>query len=70
MGKNERYEISDEDIEVAMRYLKYHDPENASRDDAIAMLQELQAGFHGMAHSDPERLAELKKKLDERSSSQ
>ena len=64
MANDEKYEISERDIEVAMRYLKYHDPGNATRDKAVSMLRELQSGFHGMAHSDPARLLELKKNLD------
>ena len=59
-----QYEISDKDVEVALRYLKYHDPANATSEKALSMLQELQSGFHGMAHSDPDKLLELKKELE------
>lgn len=58
------YEISEQDIEVTLRYLKYHDPENATRDKAIAMLEELKAGIHSMAHNNPDLLIELQKDLD------
>ncbi|EDK72724.1 Recombinase [candidate division TM7 genomosp. GTL1] len=40
------------------------DPENATRDKAIALLKDLKAGFHGMAHNNPELLAKLKQELD------
>jgi hypothetical protein len=58
------YEISDKDIETALRYLKYHDPENATRERAVALLQDLQAGFHGMAHDNPQLLVELQKEIN------
>lgn len=60
----EPYKINDKDIESVMRWLKIHDPERATRDDAIAMLQDLQAGFHRMSHSSPELLLKLKQELD------
>ena len=50
------YKISDEDIEAALRYLKYNDPENANRDMAIALLEDLRSGFHRMAHNNPDKL--------------
>ncbi|HUY85087.1 MAG TPA: hypothetical protein VMU97_01070 [Candidatus Dormibacteraeota bacterium] len=61
---SESYEKSEEDIEVALRYLKFHDPENATREQAIALLEDLQSGFHSMAHHDPQQLLELQKKID------
>lgn len=66
MDNDGRYEISEEDIDVALRYLKYNEPERATREEAIALLEESQAGFHGMAHHDPEKLLSLKKELDKR----
>jgi hypothetical protein len=65
-----RYEISDEDIDTALRYLELHDPENASRGTALAMLEDLQAGFHGLAHTDPERFNKLRAKLDDKKKNQ
>lgn len=64
MSEDETYEISEHDIEVALRYLKYNEPTKATREEAIALLQDLQAGFHGMAHHNPDKLMELKKELD------
>jgi hypothetical protein len=63
MDKNEKYTVSEEDIEVALRYLKFNDPKNATREKAKAMLDDLQSGFHGMAHHDPERLLDLRDTL-------
>jgi hypothetical protein len=59
-----RYEPSEQDIEVAQRYLKLHDPKHATRDDAVALLRDLHEGFHKMAHHNPEQLLELQQELD------
>jgi len=58
------YEINEKDIESALRWLKVNDPENATRDQAVALLNDLKSGFHGMAHNNPELLAKLKQELD------
>lgn len=58
-------EITEQDIEVALRYLKYHDPENATREEATSLLEDLQQGYHQMSHDNPELLEKLKKELDE-----
>ena len=55
----EEYEISQNDIEAVVRYLKINDPENATPEVAISLLEDLQAGVHVMAHSSPEKLNEL-----------
>jgi hypothetical protein len=60
----ERYEISDEDIDAMLRHLKFTDPENATREQAKAKLEELQAGFHKIAHTDPEKLGKLRAEID------
>lgn len=58
------YEINEKDIESTLRWFKVNDPENATRDQAIALLNDLKSGFHGMAHNNPELLAKLKQELD------
>jgi hypothetical protein len=60
----EPYKINEKDIESALRWLKVNDPENATREQAEGLLKDLKAGFHGMAHNNPERLNELKRQLD------
>jgi hypothetical protein len=60
----EVYEINEKDIESVLRWLKINDPENATHDRAVALLKDLKAGFHGMAHNNPELLAKLKQELD------
>lgn len=66
MDKNDT--VSEEDIEVALRYLKYNDPNNGTCEQAVAMLQDLQSGFHGIPHHDPDLLLKLKRDLEERKS--
>lgn len=60
----ENYEINEKDIEVALRYLKYNDSENATRENAIAMLQDLKSGFHSMARDNPDLLLKLQEEID------
>ena len=60
----QRYEISDEDVAAMLRHLKFTDPKNATREHARAKLEELQAGLHGIAHSNPGKLSELQAKID------
>ena len=59
-----KYVISDRDIEIALRYLKFNDPENATRDKAMELLEDLRSGFHGMAHHNPELLLKLQQEID------
>jgi hypothetical protein len=59
-----KYKISEKDIEVALRFLKFHDPENANRDAAKALLEDLHLGIHRIAHNNPDLLLELQKELD------
>jgi hypothetical protein len=53
------YEINEKDIDSALSYLKIHHPEDATPEKAIAMLEELKAGVHMLAHTDPEKLEEI-----------
>jgi len=47
---NERPSINDEKlIAAAMNYLKYHDPENATREDAISLLAFMQTVAKGLS---------------------
>ena len=60
---SDKYEITDKDIEIALRYLKYNDPENATPEKAIALLTDLRQGYHSIAHTNPALLEELQKEL-------
>lgn len=61
---SDQYEINEKDIESTINWLNINDPENATREQAIAMLHDLQSGFHQMSHSNPGLLVKLKKDLD------
>ena len=56
---NKGYEINEKDIDAVIRFLKIHDPEHASPEVAIAILEHMQATFHRMAHDNPQLLEEL-----------
>lgn len=62
------YEANEKDIESVMRWLAINDPENATREDAITMLHDLQSGFHQMSHGNPELLMKLKAELERKDS--
>lgn len=59
------YELNEKDINSIVRYLTIHEPENATRERAIALLEDLQAGVHIMAHNNPDMLERLQKELEE-----
>lgn len=58
------YQINEKDIDTVLNILKRTDPENATPEKAIEILESLQAGFHEMRHTNPELLEEIKKELD------
>lgn len=57
------YEINEKDIDSVIRYLKIYDPENATPEKAIAMLEDMQTFVHVMSHENPELLEKLDKNL-------
>lgn len=60
MSKNQgKYQINEKDIDSVLNYLKIFDPENATPEMAIELLEYLQATFHTMSHEDPEKLKEM-----------
>lgn len=65
MYMDKQYEITDKDIEIALRYLKIYDPKNATPENAISLLEDLRQGFHSIAHTNPDLLEKLQKELDE-----
>jgi hypothetical protein len=58
------YQISEEDIDVMLKNLEFSDPKNATRENAKAKLEEIQAGLHGIAHTDPEKFFKIKDQID------
>lgn len=59
---SERYELNEADIDSVIRWLKIYDPENATPEKAIAMIEEAVTSAHALSHKSPKRLEEL---LDE-----
>jgi hypothetical protein len=59
------YELNEKDIASIVRYLKIHEPENATRERAIALLEDLRAGVDIMAYNNPDLLEKLQKELEE-----
>jgi hypothetical protein len=53
------YEITEEDIQGMLRYLKAFHPENAKREFAEEMLRYLKAMSRRLALTDPDALEEL-----------
>ena len=49
----------EKDIDGTIRFLKVTDPENATPEVAIALLEHLQSSIHTMSHEDPEALKKI-----------
>ena len=60
------YQINEKDIDTVLRYLKIHDPENATPEMAIAFLEFYKAKFHELAHTDLDKLEEVYKEFKEK----
>ena len=65
-SKPQDYEINEEDIDTVLNILKQTDPNNATPDMAIAILEHLQATVHELGHTDPEQLLEIYEGLKKR----
>ena len=63
MPMSNGYELNEKDIDSVLEILKRTDPENATPERAIAILEDLSAEFHLAAHTDLEALIKLDKKL-------
>lgn len=60
MTDHKRYEMSEEDIDKTIAYLKMIDPEHATPEDAIAYLEYYQTVFHELGHAlNPEEMQKL-----------
>jgi hypothetical protein len=57
------YEINEKDIEAVLRFLKATDPEHATSEIAVALLEHMQAAFHKMAVEDPDMLQKMYEEL-------
>lgn len=59
MDMSNGYELNEKDIDSTINFLRIYDPENATPEKAIAFLEYLHAGVHGLSHGDPEKLEEI-----------
>lgn len=66
---SKEYEINEKDIDSMIRYLKIHDPENATPEKAIEKLEELMTGVHTLSHTNPELLEKLYDELNDNKNS-
>lgn len=64
------YEISDEDVEAVLRYMKLHVSKNSTLEDARKKLEGIGSDLHKLAVSEPERFFNIKKKIDKHDQSQ
>jgi len=58
-----RYEINEKDIDSVIRFIKITDPKNATPEMAIELLEYMQAKFHMLQETNPEKLLELYNEL-------
>ena len=57
------YQLNEKDIDSVIRFLELTDPEHATPEMAIEILEHLQATFHTMNDTDPEQLKAIYKSL-------
>ena len=60
------YQLNEKDIDAVIRYLKTIDPENATPEMAIEILEHMKASFHTMAHEDPKALEAIYNDIKEK----
>ena len=61
-----KYQMNEKDIEGVINYLKIFDPENATPEMAIELLEYMQATYHSMTHDDPEQLKKMYEDLQKK----
>jgi len=57
--KTAKYQINEKDIDTTLNFLKKTDPEHATPEMAIELLEYLQETFHTMGHEDLGKLEKL-----------
>lgn len=66
MSMAKQYEMNEKDIDRVIRWLKIHDPENATPETAIEILEEMYARVHLLSHEDPELLEKIHQELNQK----
>ena len=61
-----KYQMNEKDIEGVINYLKIFDPENATPEMAIELLEYMHATYHNMTHDDPEQLKKMYEDLQKK----
>lgn len=59
MSNQGKYQLNEKDIDSVLNFLKLTDPEHATPEMAIALLEHMQAKFHMMNDQDPETLKKI-----------
>lgn len=59
MPMSDGYQINEKDIDGVLAFLKATDPENATPEMAIALLEFYKVKFHELAHTDLSKLEEI-----------
>jgi len=57
----DEYELSEQDIDKMLNWLRIFDPDNATPEQAIAFLVDARVSIHEYAHNKPEKIEELYK---------
>lgn len=66
MPMSNGYQINEKDIDGVLRFLKATDPENATPEIAIALLEFYKEKFHELAHTDLDKLEEIYEEFKKR----
>jgi hypothetical protein len=58
-NKSQGYEVNEKDIDTVIEFLENYDPENATPETAISILEHLKASVHELAHTNPDLLTQI-----------
>lgn len=65
MANNQNnYQINEKDIDTVLGILRRTDPDHATPEKAIELLESIQAGVHSIAEGNPQMLETLLKEIE------